>query len=62
MTAKPLPTYSSFLLRLWREEGASDVRMTLQNVADGKQLHFTDPQRLLAFLREHNTTLPKDAP
>ena len=52
---KPLPTYSSFLLRLWREGNVTDEqeagwRFTLQHVSDGSQRHFTDVQSLMAYL------------
>ena len=55
MKTKPFPTYSSFLLRMWRE-GDSATRITLQNVSDGKQTHFTDLHHLMAFIYEEFET------
>ena len=53
---KPLPTYSSYLLRLWHEGDSAEVanRITLQNVVDGKQTNFTDFEHLILFLQDRN--------
>ena len=50
---KPAPPLSTFIVRFWRELGASQVcwRGQVQHVQSGDKIAFADETALLSFLR-----------
>jgi hypothetical protein len=48
------PIYQAFLLRLWRGDEGSPWRASLVPVGAEQQIHFSDLEDLLGFLREQS--------
>ncbi len=45
--------YTSYLLRVWRSEGATGCRASLENVATGERVGFASLAALMDFLEAH---------
>ena len=44
--------YYAYLLRLWREDGRANWRITLQSPHDGELIKFADLERFWEFLQQ----------
>ena len=45
------PDYHAFLLRLWREDGRSPWRVTLENPHTGEKQTFATPEQFWDYLQ-----------
>jgi hypothetical protein len=42
----------AYLVRLWRDNPDEPWRASAKRVADGRELHFANPEKLFLFLHE----------
>ncbi len=55
-------TYMSYMLRLWREDARAPWRASLQSTATEETCHFTDIDRMWAFLKAQMEDAGDDPP
>ncbi len=54
-------TYLSYLIRLWRDEGKQEWRMTVINSHSGEHTNFSSLAELLRFLEQQPKAAEKEA-